>query len=245
MFIDYYDVFVKRLHQLTVAWGWISVMIGMVMVWPADAGTITGQILYKGAIPSSKVVKVSRDADFCGETWQDHPVQVDAKSSGLLEVIISVEGIPVPSNHHPPAELVISNKECRFTPQAAAAQSGKFLHIRNADPLLHNTHIYQGKRTLLNVALVPGGRTIKKRIKRPGMLRVQCDKHVFMHAHIAIFDHPFFALTDHQGRFRITDLPAGTHSLTIWHQTLGTRSAEVTVPQEGEASLTIDFSTSP
>ena len=232
MFMGYRDVFVKKTHQLAVVWGLMSVVIGMVIVWPADAGTITGQILYQGAVPSAKLVKVSRDADFCGETWKDHPVRVNAKSGGLLGVIISVEGIPVPPNHHPPVELVLSNKECRFTPQTAAAQLGKFLHIQNGDPLLHNTHIYQGKRTLLNVALVPGGRIIKKRVKRSGILRVKCDKHVFMHAHIAVFDHPFFSLTDHQGMFRITDLPAGTHTLTIWHETLGTRSAEVMVPKK-------------
>lgn len=233
------------LHQFIRVGGVSSILLVVVIVGAAHAGTVTGQIRYTGPVAPMTPVKVTRDDEFCGETWSDHPVRVDPQSKGLFGVVVSIDGLPIPSTLETHAELIVSNTDCRFAPRVGAVQAGQFLHIRNTDPLLHNTHIFQGKRTLLNVALVPGGRDIKKRIKWPGRLLIKCDKHTFMRGRIAVFDHPYFAVTDHQGMFRISGLPPGTHRVTMWHETLGSRTAHATVSQEGEVSLALDFATKP
>ena len=44
---------------------------------------------------------------------------------------------------------------------------------------------------------------------RPGIVRVFCDIHSHMNAFILVFSHPFFAVTDAEGRYRLeTILPA-------------------------------------
>jgi len=243
MGVDYRIELLHKLDWFVRIFGIIGVVIGVLLVWPVHAGTVTGHILYYGVVAPAKPVTVTRDTDFCGETWVDQSLKVDADTKGLLGAIVSLESPAAPPTHQSSTEMIVVNKKCHFAPRVGVVQSGQFLHIGNADPVLHNTHVFQGRRTILNVALVPGSRVIKKRLRRPGFLLVKCDKHTFMRGHIAVFDHPFFAVTNEQGRFRITGLPEGTHTLTIWHEILGSRSAQVTIPPEGDVPFTFDYST--
>ncbi|MGH7323770.1 MAG: carboxypeptidase-like regulatory domain-containing protein, partial [Candidatus Rokuibacteriota bacterium] len=67
--------------------------------------------------------------------------------------------------------------------------------------------------------------------------------------YLLAFDHPYFAVTDDEGDFRIDDLPAGTWRVSAWHEGWAVlrrtpegrlvwgpahlRSREVTVPERG------------
>jgi hypothetical protein len=50
-----------------------------------------------------------------------------------------------------------------------------------------------------------------------------------MLGYIHVFDHPFFAITDHQGAFSISNVPPGTYTLKAWHEDAGVRTEEITV----------------
>jgi len=45
--------------------------------------------------------------------------------------------------------------------------------------------------------------------------------HQWMRAYIAVFDHPFFAVTSSGGRFAISNLPPGQYTLVAWHKAAG------------------------
>ncbi|MGH8064087.1 MAG: carboxypeptidase-like regulatory domain-containing protein, partial [Candidatus Entotheonellia bacterium] len=42
--------------------------------------------------------------------------------------------------------------------------------------------------------------------------------HAHMRAYILSFEHPYFAITDADGRFRIDQVPAGSYTLKAWHE---------------------------
>jgi hypothetical protein len=62
-----------------------------------------------------------------------------------------------------------------------------------------------------------------------------------MLAYIHVFDHPYFAVTDERGIFAIANLPAATYVLKAWHEDIGIRSQEITVPESGDVRAIFEF----
>ena len=65
------------------------------------------------------------------------------------------------------------------------------------------------------------------------------------HGYIAVFKHPFFAVTGKGGSFEIPNLPPGTYTITAWHEKLGSSFQKVTVGEGETKSLEFVFKAQP
>ena len=63
-----------------------------------------------------------------------------------------------------------------------------------------------------------------------------------MSGHMIVFGHPYFATTDEEGNFKITDIPPGTYKIRAWHEALGSQVKEVTVKAREEVKVGFEFS---
>ena len=167
---------------------------------------------------------------------------VNREMGGLEGTVASVDGIPIPTTESLLPPVVIANSRCSFSPRIAAGRVGQQLVLRNDDSIMHNTHLTLKTRTFMNVALVPAGRPAGKQLKKPGIFQIRCDAYKFMAAIVMVLHHPFFTVTEETDTFRISHLPPGDHVVTIWHETLGTLKERITIPIQGEANLTIEYS---
>ena len=70
---------------------------------------------------------------------------------------------------------------------------------------------------------------------KPGLVNVYCDIHSNMSAYILVFNHPFFALTEPDGRYSIARVPPGTYTLRVWSE-LGTVEPKHIVVSDGEVA---------
>ena len=66
------------------------------------------------------------------------------------------------------------------------------------------------------------------------------DLHSWAQAYVAVVSHPFFAVTDENGRFTIANLPDGTYEIEAWHERLGTQQQTVTI-SGGNATASFSF----
>ena len=73
------------------------------------------------------------------------------------------------------------------------------------------------------------------------MILVRCDVHPWMRAFIGVLPHAFFDVSGEDGSFDLQGLPAGEYVLEAWHETLGTRTLEVSVVAGQTASADFSF----
>lgn len=202
----------------------------------AEDGAVRGTITLKGTPPKQPEVKFPadlgpKDRAFCsGKTPLVPAYYVTDSASHLKDVVVWLEGVkPTPGAS---TQRSLVNADCRFQPHVQTMTVGDELLVENRDPLLHNTHpVYLGdKSTLFNIALPEQGQQVKKKVKKAGVLKVQCDAgHAWMRAFAHVFEHRFHAVTGADGAFVISDVPPGKYTLKAWHEAAGTQSMEVEI----------------
>jgi hypothetical protein len=62
-----------------------------------------------------------------------------------------------------------------------------------------------------------------------------------MSAYVLVFGHPYFAVSDENGRYVISGVPAGDYSLAVWSElgTAATRRVTVTTGGVAEADFRV------
>jgi hypothetical protein len=131
-----------------------------------------------------------------------------------------------------------------------ALQAGQPLLVVSADPIPHNTHTSPKRNAAFNSVIGAGDRKgVPCNYKKPESTPVQvvCDLHPWMKAWHFPVDHPYFAVTDESGRFRIEGLPAGKNSLNIWHEGAGAlleRRLQVEIEADKDTTLERKYASS-
>jgi plastocyanin len=201
----------------------------------ARAGDVKGVVSFTGAVPDLKPLLVTKDQAVCGKNIPNETVEV--ANGKLANVVVTVKGAPA---HPGTAQVVLDQHKCQYHPHVQAAAAGSALQILNSDPLLHNIHGYLGQVTAFNVAMPMKDQKVNKKLDKLGLVRVKCDVHAWMAAFIVVVDGPA-AVSGADGAFEIKDVPPGTYTVTAWHEKLGERTAQVTVPGSGAATLDFSF----
>lgn len=205
-------------------------LIFAALIFPAGAmaqSSIEGRIRFEGPPPESRMLEVTRDHSVCGREKPDEAVLV--LNGGLANVVVSIDGAPAAPA--PPRDIVVANELCRFVPRITAATVGSNVIVQNRDAILHNTHAYlSDESTFFNVAFPLKGVQLRRPLAKPDIMRFECDAgHTWMKAFVHVFAHPFFAVSDAAGRFKIEGLPPGQYVLKAWHEKLGTQTRQIQI----------------
>jgi plastocyanin len=131
---------------------------------------------------------------------------------------------------------VMDQRNETFVPHVLAITVGTTVDFPNSDKFYHNVFSLS-KTKAFDLGRYATGSSRPVRFDRPGIVRVFCDIHSHMNAFILVFSHPFFALTDADGRYRIDNVPAGTYAVIAWNEGTFSESTPVSVPEGGLAEL--------
>jgi hypothetical protein len=200
-------------------------------------GTITGQVVLDGPVPVREKLNVDKEKGAClakGDLLSEAYV-VNPKNKGVQNVIVWLidakdpkKALPINPKlanvKLPPVE--IDQPCCQFIPHVVAMRQGQTLICKNSSGIAHNVHLTaigdQGPNK--NVILPAGGQIKLDAEEVPAQrmpIKVNCDIHTWMTAWIGVFAHPYFAVTDADGKFTIKDAPAGEWSLVTWQESKG------------------------
>jgi plastocyanin len=206
-----------------------------------QGGELRGTITLKGEVPDIQTQKIMRDNQFCGDTFLDDTYQINPVSHRMKNLVVSVEGISRGKSHSPLTAL-LENRKCHFHPRIIAVMTGDSYEVKNSDPVLHNTHLRLEDATILNVAMPPSGKNIRKPLLQAGSISVNCDAHSFMRGHILVFDHPYSTVTDEEGSFKIPEIPPGKYNVKIWHNGISVKETQVIVNPSAKTNLSLELS---
>ncbi len=123
-----------------------------------------------------------------------------------------------------------------FVPHVLAIITGTTVDFPNSDGFYHNVFSLSKTKTF-DLGRYAAGNSRPVRFDRPGIVRVFCDIHAHMNAYILVFGHPFFAMTDKDGRYRIENVPPGTYGVIAWNEGTSSETRPITVPDAGAAEL--------
>ncbi len=202
-------------------------------------GTIEGKLLYQGSVPIKKIIP-TKDKDVCGGPRDEPQIRVGA-DKGVQDAVVYLKEIPSGKAWGKADKTpVLDQEHCIFRPALQVIRVGS-IDILNSDPVLHNTHGFYGKRTAFNLALPNKGARITRELERPGLVRVECDAHGWMLAHIYVADNPYYALTAKDGSFSITNIPPGNYTLVASQYYAGDTETTVTVTGGKTVTLSIEL----
>jgi hypothetical protein len=204
-----------------------------------NLGIIKGKVRLEGDPPKldPKAVEVPathQDRAACVDHVKDERLLV-SKEGGILAAVVFVEDYGFKGGGRPkPRIYTLDNKNCAFVPHIMCMTTGSTLEVGNSDGFIHNS---RGLLALngLNSAIPPKGK-IKKKAAKSGWGVMKCDFHAWMTAHVHIFDHELFAVTEEDGSFTIYNVPPGKVKLKAWHEVLQKTESEVIV----EAGKTVE-----
>ena len=161
------------------------------------------------------------------------------------DAVVSIEGlsrdqIKTQMLHTKPQKKIIDQRNLKFIPTVVAIMVGETVEFPNNDQTYHNVFSLSKTRPF-DLGRYAANRSKSVRFDEPGIVRVFCDIHSHMSAFILVFAHPFFSLTDDEGRYRVGNVPPGTYTVVAWNESLPQESRRVVVPDTG-GEVELNFS---
>jgi plastocyanin len=162
---------------------------------------------------------------------------VTTGTSELTNVIIFVDAPATPSA---PMHAAINQTDEVFIPHTTAVTVGSTVEFPNDDMVFHNVFSLS-RAASFDLGHYPQGTSKRRTFTKPGVIKVYCHLHSHMSAIVRVFDHPFFAVPETDGRFTIDGLTPGSYDVIAWHERVGdvTLRAEVRTGATSELSFSL------
>ena len=105
-----------------------------------------------------------------------------------------------------------------FEPQLSVARVGQPVRFRNSENVDHHVRVAHAetRAVVVNTNLLMDD-SMAHSFVQPGPYTVRCDIHPAMMALVLVVPHPYAAVADAAGEFRIEDIPPGLYDLTGWN----------------------------
>jgi hypothetical protein len=207
----------------------------------AAAGSVAGTVTLKQPLATLPPVETGDASAICGPSVADESVV--QQGGGLIGVVVWLDGAQ--SGKAPGLErrVELESDHCKLVPRVQAAMVGSAVNIIGHDELRqHLRFAAAGDSTPRAVILLGGGEQViptELPFKKPGLVSVHDVEHPWTRAYLAVFDHPYFAVTGNGGSFTIDGVPPGKYKLNAWHERTGVSVQDVDVMANGPTKVAV------
>jgi hypothetical protein len=230
-------------HSSSLAPGLIAVSLFLLGAMTAQAASVTGTVRYDGPEVRLRAIRMNADPN-CEKIHAGEKVLQDDKVIGgegeLANVFVYLAAAPDGTGPFtaPTEPATLTQHGCMYQPKVQGLLVQQNLDVVNDDETLHNVRCLARDNRPFNLGQPAKGKRTKFFTKPEKAIKFKCDVHPWMASYVFVMDHPFFAVSDEQGKFEIRNLPPGRYSVVAWHEIFGEKEMEVDVGADGG---TVDF----
>lgn len=155
---------------------------------------------------------------------------LDRDGKPLPEAVLVLESSVTGPRPLPPAELVIAQEKMKFVPAVAVAHLSTTVRFTNLDRWDHHVRggvvgpggVYLDSSQGYAFRLAGRERnkppaSSEQRYTQTGPQMLGCHLHGSMRGFLYVTDSPWAAVSDEQGRVKLSGVPAGGARLRVWH----------------------------
>ena len=183
-------------------------------------GSLSGNVKYQGKVPKARPLKMDADP-VCGAAHTDKVLSesfIVDDDMNLKNVLVWLKDVKY-DGEVTKEVAVIDQKGCIYTPHVLGVMKDQKVLIKNSDATLHNIHSMAKVNDQFNFAMP---KVVKEKETSFGSVEepfyIKCDVHPWMKSWVLVQDHPFFAVTDDLGNFKIENIPPGTYEVIAWQE---------------------------
>lgn len=130
--------------------------------------------------------------------------------------VVYLEG-SFPKKAKPLQTKQVAQKDLAFAPGLLPVQVGTRVEFPNLDDTYHNIFSYSPAKRFDLGRYRPDEKPVPSQVfDVAGLVTLRCDIHEHMRGLVLVLDTPHFVMTDAEGRYRLSDLPAGHYTLKAW-----------------------------
>jgi hypothetical protein len=186
-----------------------------------DGGTIKGMVKWQGALPHLVPSEINKDVEVCdplGQKRRDLERLLVSPNGGVANTVVFLRNISRGKAMDLPLQRrSLNQKSCRYEPHLLLVPVQATLTVKSSDPLLHTVHM--SGNADYNLPFTTQGQEITRPMPREGVVSLRCNAgHVWMNGEMIVAKHPYYAVTDENGNFELTGVPAGNYEIVAWHE---------------------------
>lgn len=215
------------------------------------AVSAVGRVLLTRPLPPPRKFAVAKYADKCGREKSDLSVVYSA-DRGLANVVVWIDGVREGKDFAKDAlkaPVVLKAITCNFDPRVSSAPLGATLEVRNYDGFQWNASAFfrdQPTTAALtpwfSVSLPLKGLSLKRKLDTLGVVEVRGEAQPWAKAWVMVHDSPYVAVSDEAGYFAFDKVPAGTYTVSAWHEVFGVRtSGQISFDESSTARVELAY----
>jgi hypothetical protein len=187
----------------------------------ADGGTISGSVKWSGPKPHLAVAAITKDAEICdpkGGKTAELDRLIIGSDGGVANTVVYLKNISSgKAFDFPAARQFLDQKHCRYEPHILLVPQTTALQMKNSDAILHLVHM-EGAETY-NLPFPFPNQVISRPMNHAGIANLRCNGgHTWMNGIAVVAPHPYYAVTDANGQFELTNVPPGQYQIVAWHE---------------------------
>jgi hypothetical protein len=209
----------------------------------ASGGSITGTISADAGLKPEAPTPTGRDSAECGPSIPDESVV--RQGNGIGGAVVWLDDIRRGKSIPLERRLELEIEKCRLTPRVQGGVVGSAVNVLAHEPFREHLHFLAGGESAsrANVLLGQDEQVIPTNLpfSKPGLVIVKDSDHPWPTAYLAVFDHPYFAITTPNGSYTIDGIPPGHYTLKVWHERTKVVDKPVDVTAGGAAHVDVEL----